>query len=202
MLVGYARVSTDDQNLDLQTDALNSAGCGQLFTDQVSGAAADKAGLSKALAYLREGDTLVVWKLDRLGRTVKGLVELVDLLKTRGIQFRSLTDGIDTATPAGRFFFHMMAALAEMERDLIRERTNAGLAAARARGRLGGRKPKLDASKLESARTLLAAKVEVGVVAKNLGVSRTTLYRALAKLPTAESKTQKAQRHLEGGAEL
>ena len=188
MLVGYARVSTDDQNLDLQTDALKSAGCGELFTDQVSGAAADKAGLTKALAYLREGDTLVVWKLDRLGRTVKGLVELVDLLKARGIQFRSVTDGIDTSTPGGRFFFHMMAALAEMERDLIRERTNAGLAAARARGRLGGLKPKLDVSKLESARTLLAAKVEVGVVAKNLGVSRTTLYRALAKLPPAEKQ--------------
>ena len=186
MLVGYARVSTDDQNLDLQTDALMGAGCGQLFTDQVSGATAEKAGLTKALAYLREGDTLVVWKLDRLGRTVKGLVELVDLLKVQGIQFRSLTDGIDTSTPAGRFFFHMMAALAEMERDLIRERTNAGLAAARARGRLGGRKPKLDASKLESARTLLNAKVEVSVVAKNLGVSRTTLYRALGRhhLPT------------------
>lgn len=193
MLVGYARVSTDDQNLDLQTDALNSAGCSQLFTDQVSGAAMDKAGLTKALAYLREGDTLVVWKLDRLGRTVKGLVELVDLLKARGIQFRSVTDGIDTSTPAGRFFFHMMAALAEMERDLIRERTNAGLAAARARGRLGGRKPKLDASKLESAQTLLAAKVEVGVVAKNLGVSRTTLYRALAKLPVADKQGQKAK---------
>lgn len=182
MLVGYARVSTDDQNLDLQTDALTGAGCGQLFTDQVSGAAADKAGLTEALAYLREGDTLVVWKLDRLGRTVKGLVELVDLLKARGIQFRSVTDGIDTSTPAGRFFFHMMAALAEMERDLIRERTNAGLAAARARGRLGGRKPKLDESKLDAARKLLDAKVEVGTVAKNLGVSRTTLYRALAKL--------------------
>lgn len=173
--------------MDLQTDALNSAGCGQLFTDQVSGAAVDKVGLAKALAYLREGDTLVVWKLDRLGRTVKGLVELVDLLKTRGIHFRSVTDAIDTTTPADRFFA-MMAALAEMERGLIRERTNAGLAAARARGRLGGRKPKLDASKLESARTLLAAKVEVGVVAKNLGVSRTTLYRALAKLPVPEKQ--------------
>ena len=194
MLIGYARVSTNDQNLDLQLDALKSVGCGELFTDQVSGAAADKAGLTKALDYLREGDTLVVWKLDRLGRTVKGLVELVDLLKGRGIQFRSVTDGIDTSTPAGRFFFHMMAALAEMERDLIRERTNAGLAAARARGRLGGRKPKLDASKLASARTLLDAKVEVGVVAKNLGVSRTTLYRALAKLPAAEKKLADGRR--------
>lgn len=185
MLIAYARISTGDQNLDLQTDALKGAGCSQLFTDQVSGAAAEKAGLAEALAYLREGDTLVVWKLDRLGRTVKGLVELVDVLKARGIQFRSLTDGIDTSTPAGRFFFHMMAALAEMERDLIRERTNAGLAAARARGRQGGRKPKLDASKLDAARKLLDAKVEVGVVAKNLGVSRTTLYRALARFPSA-----------------
>lgn len=181
MLVGYARISTEDQNLDLQLDALKAAGCGQTYTDQVSGAAAAKEGLNQALSYLRDGDTLVVWKLDRLGRTVKGLVELVDLLKTRGIQFRSLTDGIDTSTPAGRFFFHMMAALAEMERDLIRERTNAGLAAARARGRLGGRKPKLDAAKLDAAHKLLAAKVEVGTVAKTLGVSRTTLYRALNK---------------------
>ena len=183
MLIGYARVSTDDQSLDLQTDALKGAGCDNFFTDQVGGAVAEKAGLTQALAYMREGDTLVVWKLDRLGRTVKGLVELVDLLKSRGIQFRSLTDGIDTSTSSGRFFFHMMAALAEMERDLIRERTNAGLAAARARGRLGGRKPKLDASKLQSARMLLNAKVEVSVVAKNLGVSRTTLYRALGRPP-------------------
>lgn len=191
MLVGYARVSTEDQNVDLQMDALKAAGCGQTYTDQVSGAAAAKEGLSQAMAYLREGDTLVVWKLDRLGRTVKGLVELVDLLKTRGIQFQSVTDGIDTSTPAGRFFFHMMAALAEMERDLIRERTNAGLAAARARGRLGGRKPKLDASKLDAAHKLLAAKVEVGAVAKTLGVSRTTLYRALSKSADSQLRLQK-----------
>lgn len=182
MLVGYARVSTEDQNLDLQTDALKSAGCEQLFSDKLGGTVANREGLTQALTYARPGDTLVVWKLDRLGRTVKGLIEFVDRLKERGVQFRSLTDGIDTSTTAGRFFFHVMAALAQMERELIRERTNAGLAAARARGRLGGRKPKLDASKLESARTLLAAKVEVGVVAKNLGVSRTTLYRALARL--------------------
>lgn len=188
MLVGYARVSTDDQNLDLQTDALTNAGCEQLFSDKLSGTVTNREGLAKALAYVRPGDTLVVWKLDRLGRTVKGLIEFVDQLKEREVQFRSLTDGIDTSTTAGRFFFHVMAALAQMERELIRERTNAGLAAARARGRLGGRKPKLDASKLESARTLLAAKVEVGVVAKNLGVSRTTLYRALAKLPTRDSR--------------
>ncbi|MDP1998506.1 MAG: recombinase family protein [Rhodoferax sp.] len=190
MLVGYSRVSTDDQNLDLQTDALTNAGCEQLFSDKLSGTVTNREGLAQALAYVRPGDTLVVWKLDRLGRTVKGLIEFVDQLKEREVQFRSLTDGIDTSTTAGRFFIHVMAALAQMERELIRERTNAGLAAARARGRLGGRKPKLDASKLESARTLLAAKVEVGVVAKNLGVSRTTLYRALAKLPTRDSRAQ------------
>lgn len=179
MLIGYARVSTDDQNLDLQLDALKKAGCAQLFTDQVSGAAAVKTGLEAALAYLRESDTLVVWKLDRLGRTVKGLVELADLLNSRGIQFRSLTDGIDTSTAAGRFFFHMMAALAEMERDLIRERTTAGLAAARARGRKGGRKPKLDDAKLDAARKLLEAGTPAVDVAKTLGVGRATLYRHL-----------------------
>ena len=180
MLIGYARVSTDEQNLDLQTDTLTKVGCERLFSDQVSGAAAVKTGLDEALAYLREGDTLVVWKLDRLGRTVKGLVELVDLLKGRGIQFRSLTDGIDTSTPAGRFFFHMMAALAEMERDLIRERTTAGLAAARARGRKGGRKSKLDEAKLDAARKLLTAGTPAVDVAKTLGVGRATLYRRLS----------------------
>lgn len=179
MFIGYARVSTDDQNLDLQLDALKKAGCEQLFTDQVSGAAALKTGLEAALAYLREGDTLVVWKLDRLGRTVKGLVELADLLNSRGIQFRSLTDGIDTSTAAGRFFFHMMAALAEMERDLIRERTNAGLMAARARGRKGGRKLKLDDAKRDAARKLLEAGTPAVDVAKTLGVGRATLYRHL-----------------------
>lgn len=188
MLVGYARVSTDDQNLALQTDALKGAGCEQLFSDKLGGTVSNREGLAQALAYARPGDTFVVWKLDRLGRTVKSLIELVDQLKERGVHFRSLTDSIDTSTTAGRFFFHVMSALAEMERELIRERTNAGLTAARARGRLGGRKRKLDESKLDAARKLLDAKVEVGVVAKNLGVSRTTLYRALAKLPQPANK--------------
>lgn len=184
MLVGYARVSTEDQNLDLQTDALKSVGCEHLFTDQLSGAAKNRPGLDEALKYLRLGDTFVVWKLDRLGRTVKGLVDLVESLQKKGIQFRSLTDGIDTSTSAGRFFFHVMAALAQMERELIRERTRAGLTAARARGRLGGRKPKMDSSKVKAAKHLLDSGVPVNEVAKNLGVSRATLYRAISTIDT------------------
>lgn len=179
MHIGYARVSTEDQKLDLQLDALKGAGCEKVFSDHVSGAAATKAGLDDALAYVRAGDTLVVWKLDRLGRTVKGLVDLVQTLQDKGIQFRSLTDGIDTSTTAGRFFFHVMAALAQMERELVHERTMAGLSAARARGRLGGRKPKMDASKLDAAKKLLRAGTPVAEVAKTLGVGRATLYRNL-----------------------
>ncbi|MDR3369070.1 recombinase family protein [Rhodoferax sp.] len=180
MLVGYARVSTDDQNLDLQLDALKAAGCEQLFTDKVSGASKSKEGLDDALRYARKGDTLVVWKLDRLGRTVKGLVELVEGIQARGVQFKSITDSIDTSTAAGRFFFHVMAALAEMERELIKERTRAGLSAARARGRMGGRKLKMDPSKIASAKTLLDSGRTGQEIANNLGVSRATLYRALA----------------------
>lgn len=185
MLIGYARVSTDDQNLDLQVDALKAAGCERIHTDQMPGAAKSRPGLEEALRYLRPGDTLVVWKLDRLGRTVKGLVELIEALHGNGVQFRSLTDSIDTSTTAGRFFFHVMAALAQMERELIRERTNAGLKAARARGRLGGRKPKMDASKVDVARRLLDSGVPATEVAKNLGIGRATLYRSLRYVPPA-----------------
>lgn len=180
MFVGYARVSTDEQNLDLQLDALKLAGCEQVFTDKITGTAKTKEGLSEAIKYLREGDTLVVWKLDRLGRTVKGLVELVEGFQMRGVQFKSITDSIDTSTAAGRFFFHVMAALAEMERELIKERTKAGLTAARTRGRLGGRKPKMDVSKVASAKQLLNSGMTGKDVARNLGVSRATLYRAIA----------------------
>ena len=138
MLIGYARVSTQDQNLELQIEALTKAGCHRLFDDKVSGSRAERAGLAKALDMLRDGDTLVVWKLDRLGRSVKNLVDLVGQLHKQGVQFKSLTDAIDTGTPSGRFFFHVMASLAEMERELIVERTRAGLDVARQLGRKGG----------------------------------------------------------------
>lgn len=184
MLLGYARVSTDEQNLALQTDALNAAGCDRVFSDKLSGSRLDRPGLAAALSHLRSGDTLVVWKLDRLGRTVRQLVEFVAKLNLDGIEFRSLTDGIDTTTPAGRFFFHMMAALAEMERDLTRERTMAGLAAARARGRKGGRPPALLPRQLTQARHLMQHPDQtMGEIAATLGVSRSTLYRALRSKP-------------------
>lgn len=179
MLIGYARVSTQDQNLALQLEALTKAGCQQVFEDTLSGTRADRPGLGKALDMLREGDTLVVWKLDRLGRSVKQLVELVSDLHKQNVQFKSLTDSIDTGTPSGRFFFHVMASLAEMERDLIVERNRAGLDVARQLGRKGGRKPKMTDSKIESAKKLLASGVPPKDVAKNLGVSVPTLYRWL-----------------------
>lgn len=176
MLIGYARVSTDDQSLDLQLDALNKAGCKRVFTDKASGTKENREGLAEALSHLREGDVLVIWKLDRLGRTVKGLVDFVGGLAEREVQFRSLTDGIDTTTPAGRFF-HVMASLAQMERELIVERTKAGLDAARQRGRLVGRKRSMTPSKIESAKQLLSVGTPPREVAQNLGVSVPTLYR-------------------------
>lgn len=186
MLIGYARVSTGDQRLDLQVDELNRAGCVRVFTDHAGGSRLDRVGLEAAMSHLRPGDTLLVWKLDRLGRTVRQLVELVAALQARHVEFVSLTDGIDTGTPAGRFFFHVMAALAEMERDLIRERTKAGLIAAKARGRLGGRPSKLTSQQLRHARKLMADPETTAVdVAKTLGVARSTLYRALSR-PTSK----------------
>lgn len=184
MIIGYARVSTADQRLDLQVDALTKAGCDRIFTDHASGGRGDRMGMTDALSHLRAGDTLMVWKLDRLGRSVRQLVEFTAQLEKRGIQFASLTDGIDTGS-AGRFFFHVMAAMAEMERDLVRERTIAGLAAAKARGRLGGRPAKLTSQQLGHAKRLLADPETTGAeVANTLGVARSTLYRSLGKAPT------------------
>lgn len=177
MLIGYARVSTQDQNLELQVNALTKAGCKKVFDDKISGTRAERPGLAAALAMLREGDTLVVWKLDRLGRSVKHLVDLVGELHGQGVQFKSLTDSIDTGTASGRFFFHVMASLAQMERELMAERTGAGLEAARLLGRKGGRKRQMTDSKIVSAKKLLANGVPPKDVAKNLGVSVPTLYR-------------------------
>src|SRR5882672_3704220 len=178
MLIGYARVSTIDQNLDLQRDALEVAGCDRVYVEYASGAKLDRPELARALDILREGDTLVVWKLDRLGRTVRQLVELAGALDARKIGFRALTESIDASTPAGRMFFHLMAAFAEMERDLIRERTLAGLAAARARGRKGGRRPSLSPAQVAQARLLMADRSAVPLqIAATFGISRSTLYR-------------------------
>jgi DNA invertase Pin-like site-specific DNA recombinase len=177
MLVGYARVSTIDQNLDLQISALKEIGCEKVYQDQISGTKANRPGLDLALEVLRENDTLVVWKLDRLGRTVKGLIDLVNHLHQKEIHFKSITDNVDTSTPAGRFFFHVMASLAQMERELMAERTKAGLAAAKAKGRVGGRKRKMTQSKIESAKQLLANGTLPKDVAQNLGISVPTLYR-------------------------
>ena len=186
MQIGYARISTGEQTLDLQRDALTAAGCGRLFTDTASGAKAERPGLTEALEVLRPGDTLVVWRLDRLGRSLRHLIETVMALEQRGIGFKSLTESIDTTSPNGKLIFHIFGALAEFERELIRERTRAGLTAARARGRLGGRPKALgDPQKLALARTLYANKqTPIDAICRTLKVSRATLYRYLAATPT------------------
>lgn len=177
MFIGYARISTVDQNLTLQKEALEKAGCERIYEDEMSGTKDNRPGLNKALEMLRENDTLVVWKLDRLGRSVKSLIELVSDLNTKNINFKSLTDSIDTSTPSGRFFFNVMASLAQMERELIVERTTAGLAVAKKKGKIGGRKRVMTDSKLASAKRLLETGVSPKDVAKDLGVSIATLYR-------------------------
>jgi len=187
LLIGYARVSTHDQNLQLQVDALNRAKCRRIFTDKLSGTLKERRGLSEALSHLRAGDTLVVWKLDRLGRTVKGLVDLVTDLESQDVNFKSLTDGIDTTSTAGRFFFHVMASLSEMERELTLERTKAGLEAARKLGRIGGLKRIMTDSKIKSARKLLASGHTPKDVAHDLGISLATLYRWIPAAGSADS---------------
>jgi DNA invertase Pin-like site-specific DNA recombinase len=181
MNIGYARVSTSDQTLDLQKDALEKIGCSKIFTDTASGAKAERKGLDEALNYVREGDTLVVWRLDRLGRSLKHLIETITTLNNRNIGFKSIQENIDTTTSGGKLIFHIFGALAEFERDIIRERTNAGLQAARARGRLGGR-PKAKTlntpKKVSIAQSLYDDKNNtIDEICRTLTISRSTLYR-------------------------
>jgi len=178
MLIGYARVSTPDQKLDLQLDALQRAGCERLFQDVMSSTRLDRPGLDVACSHLRAGDTLVVYKLDRLGRSVKGPIAFTEMLKARGVAFISLQDRIDTSTALGQFFFHVIGAFAEPERNLIVERTQAGLAAARARGRHGGRPRKVTKAKLRIAMVAMADRQSnASEVARLIGINRTVLYR-------------------------
>lgn len=185
MLVGYARVSTDDQDPELQRQALKKIGCKRIFEETASGAQRDRPQLAAALDYMREGDTLVVWRLDRLARSLKQLIETVELFDQRGAHLHSLTENIDTSTVGGKLVFHIFGALAEFERGLIRERTIAGLAAARANGRVGGRPRSVSDKQLKVAKTLLeAGELTVAEVAKQIGVSAASLYRYL---PAARS---------------
>lgn len=179
MLIGYARVSTQDQNLQMQLEALDKIGCEKIFEEKISGTKTNRPELTRTLEMLRSGDTLCVWKLDRLGRSVKDLVNLVTQLLDKGIQFKSVTDNIDTTSASGRFFFNIMASLAQMERELIVERTRAGLAVARKAGRVGGRRRVMTEAKLSSAKKLLASGTPPRDVADSLGVSVPTLYRWL-----------------------
>ncbi|WP_282121146.1 recombinase family protein [Ruegeria atlantica] len=177
--IGYVRVSSTDQKLEPQVDALKAAGCETVFEDVISGAKADRPGLQEALTFLRKGDTLMVWKLDRLGRSMKHLVETVTELGDRGVGFRSLTEGVDTTTTGGTLVFHLFGALAQFERDLIIERTQAGLKAAATRGRKGGRKPVVTPKKLEQARAHIGDGLTVREAAARLKISKTSLYNAL-----------------------
>jgi DNA invertase Pin-like site-specific DNA recombinase len=182
MLIGYARVSTDDQNLDLQRDALQAAGCERVFEDMVSGARPDRTGLATLMSMLRAGDTVVIWRLDRLGRSLKNLIELVERLEAAKVGLRSLQENIDTTSSGGKLVFHLFGALAEFERNLIGERTQAGLVAARARGRMGGRPPRLDPVKLALAVKLHRERNHtVEEICKMMGISKSTLYNYLDK---------------------
>lgn len=177
MKIGYARISTIDQNTGLQLDALNAAGCETIFEDKVSGSSSKRPGLDRALASLGQGDQLIVWRLDRLGRSLPHLIEVIAAIGEKGAGFKSLTESIDTGTAGGRLVFHMMGALAEFERSLIVERTSAGLAAARKRGVRVGRPPALTPAQVKHACALIESGESPGAVAKSLGVSRATLYR-------------------------
>jgi DNA invertase Pin-like site-specific DNA recombinase len=182
MLIGYARVSTNEQNLDLQRDALTKAGCEQIYTDQVSGTTARRPGLEQVFSHLRSGDTLVVWRLDRLGRSLKHLIDTVNDLQERHIGFKSLTESLDTTTSGGKLVFHIFGALAEFEREIIRERTNAGLSAARSRGRSGGRPKALTEKQVQQLMQLAAdPNNSVEEICQTFGISRMTFYRYVNK---------------------
>ncbi len=178
MKIGYARVSTADQNLDMQMDALKKAGCEEIYTDVISGSKSDRPGLNKALAYIRDGDSLVVWRLDRLGRSIKHLIETVNGLEKKGIAFNSLQENIDTSTSSGKLTFHLFSALAEFERDIIIERTEAGLKLARERGKFGGRPRVLDDKEAKCMIEMYDARnTTVADICKIFGISRPTLYK-------------------------
>jgi DNA invertase Pin-like site-specific DNA recombinase len=183
MKIGYCRVSSNDQTLTLQQDALKKAGCEKIFSDTASGASSSRPGLDQCLDQLRKGDTLVVWRLDRLGRSLKHLLTLVEDFSTKGIGFVSLTEAIDTTTSGGKLVFSIFGAIAEFERQIIRERTNAGLAAARARGRRGGRKEQHNSKKISTAVKLADTSPDtIADICKHLGISRSTYYRRRADL--------------------
>lgn len=194
MNVGYARVSTQDQKPELQLDALRAVGCTKIYEEKASGAARDRPMLSAAIDYMREGDTLVVWKLDRLARSLKQLIETVETLEEKGVGFRSLTESIDTTSSGGRLIFHIFGALAEFERAIIKERTKAGLDAARARGRIGGRPRALSDKDLAVAHALLAdGSITIRDVAKRLGVSVSTLYKHIPAARAVVTRREPAE---------
>ena len=186
--IGYARVSTLEQEMALQLDALRTAGCDRISEDRVSGAKTDRAGLTEALAYVREGEVLITWKLDRLARSLPHLIETMSQLEKNGAGLQSLTEAIDTTTPGDRLIFHVFGALGQFERDLIRERTRAGLAAAASRGRRGGRKPVVTADKLLRAKALVAKGLTVREVASRLKIGKTALYEALNPKPPSHGE--------------
>jgi len=176
-ILGYARVSTVEQSTDLQLDSLQSAGCDKIFTDSASGSKTDRKGLAETLEYARSGDTVVVWRLDRLGRSLRHLIDVINELDERGIAFRSLTEDINTSTPGGRLVYHLFGALAEFERGIIKERVNAGLAAARKRGRVGGRPAVVDKSKAAAIQAMRGRELSVADICKSLGISKATYFR-------------------------
>lgn len=195
MKIGYARVSTTDQNLDLQTDALKQAGCEKIFSDRgVSGVKTERPGLDKALDQIRKGDILVIWKLDRLGRSLSHLLSIIEGLKQKGVDFASVQDGFDTSTASGKMVFSVIGAMAEYERNLIRERTMAGLAAARARGRKGGRPKQLDEGQVRVAIALAdAGELPIKTICEQVGCSRSTYYRQVAPRLKAPAEAEPLQ---------